>query len=179
MESLMRRRTRRCCSCGDQASNQRLHEIITVKSQLWESNGFPTWVSLKGMHGVVLPHVEGTIERERERERESCIWEMRSLLCCEHESAIFSATGFLFIHYIRQLEPRCLSHTMHLPVSIHSTYSAAVKGCFCPRGWVLPAHSWPRIISSMSDRFSCFVAFKSTQSRRSESKIIVLSAKGK
>lgn len=179
MESLMRSDIQRCCSHGDRAKIKGFMKSLLSKLAMeikWLPN-MDFWISVRGIWFCFV-----TRKRLRWRGRESCTREMWRFLCCAPESAIFSSTGFLFIHYIQQLEPRRLAQTLHLPVSILLQMPAAcliqLKGYFSPPGWVLLAHSWLCVISSLSVMFFCFMAFKSTQSRwqsRTERKIIIIS----
>lgn len=100
MESLMRSDTRRCCSHGDRAKIKGFFEIITVKAryenQMSAQHGF-----LWKVYDAVLSHAKADGGRERRGRETWCF------LCRAPESAIFSSTGFLFIHYIQLLEPHC------------------------------------------------------------------------
>lgn len=155
MESLMRSDIQRCCSHGDRAKIKGFMKSLLSKLAM-EIKWLPN-MDFCNRYMVLFCHTQRLRWRGRGRERESCSREMWRFLCCAPESAIFSSTGFLFIHYIQQLEPPRLAQTLHLPVSILLSMPAAcliqLKGYFSPPGWVLLAHSWLCVISSLSVMF--------------------------
>lgn len=104
MESLMRSDIQWCCSHGDWAKIKGFMKSLLSKLAT-EINDCPTWISVRGIWCCLV-----TYKGKRERE-----WVVvkQCFLYCAPESAIFSLTGFLLIHYIQQLESHCLAQTLH------------------------------------------------------------------
>lgn len=95
MESLMSD-IQRCCSHGDRVKIKGFMKSLLSRRAI-QIKWLPNMAFCKRYMVLFWSYAKAKIERQRERE--SCNREMRCFLCCTPESAIFSSTGFLFIHY--------------------------------------------------------------------------------
>lgn len=139
MESLMRWGIQQCCSHCDWAKIKGFMKSLLSKLAM-KIKWLPNMVSCK-RYMVLFCYMQ---------KGEGEIWRIIAGRCDAISTVCLSqlsSTGFLFIHYVQQLEAHCLAHALHLLCQCTSIdvclIQLGLKEFFfpSPSGWVLLPHT--------------------------------------